>query len=347
MKLTHKSVAVAGYKQSPTSPTAEQLEKINKFTRRTFTADEIYVGQMRLANNAVDRDVERFSEDLLKSFADTLPRKTLLLDHDYNAQRSALGKFFEVEIESLSRADAEALTGEKFRLPEGSDEVQFLAPWFYIPVKGVSEETLTKIDAGIFDFVSIGFTASSREAVKDAEGRTLYHEYKGPGEAYEGSLVYLGAQYGAAVKTPIDTKPEKQEDKMPYGKIAAKIGREVTAENVVEVVSEVLDGKDAKITELSGQVEDLKPKAAMGEKYHADLIGRYVAGRAKLGEIGDTEDEQKAMKTRAGSFDIDFLRGEVDLIEKRVAEKFPAESQLRGEDGTDKGAKKNPLIPED
>jgi hypothetical protein len=31
----------------------EQLAKINHFTRRPFTADELYIGQLRLANSAI------------------------------------------------------------------------------------------------------------------------------------------------------------------------------------------------------------------------------------------------------------------------------------------------------
>ena len=177
---------------------------INQFTRRPFTADEIYVGQLRLANNAIDRDNERFSEEVLTRFAATALRKTMLFDHSRETKDSAVGKFFDVEIEKLPLQQANAETGENFQLPAGVTEVWFHSPWFYIPVKGVDEQIIVKIDAGIYDFASIGFRCESMVPVMDKDGKIQFWEYRGTGpqtEMTEGSLVYLGAQHGMSVKT--------------------------------------------------------------------------------------------------------------------------------------------------
>jgi hypothetical protein len=199
-----KAIVFNGLKVTPSKPTDSQLEKINRFTRRPFTVDEIYVGQLRLANNCVDRDTERFSEEVLQRFAATAIRRTMLFDHNRQAQVSAIGKFFDVEVEKMPLQQALQETGEDLQLPDGITDVWFLSPWFYIPVKGVSEETIVKIDAGIYDFASIGFRAESLVPVMDKEGDIQFWEYRGNGrrtEMTEGSLVYLGAQYGMAVKS--------------------------------------------------------------------------------------------------------------------------------------------------
>lgn len=193
------------FKVSPTRPTAAQLEKINQFTRRRFEADEIYIGQLRLAHNAIDRDGERFSEEVLERFAQTITRKTMLFDHGkFESRKNAIGKFFDVEIEKMTVQAARENLGEDLFLPIGVSEVQVLSPWFYIPVNGIDGRTITKIDAGIYDYASIGFRAEALVPVTGQGGEILFQEYRGTGrqtEATEGSLVYLGAQPGMGVKS--------------------------------------------------------------------------------------------------------------------------------------------------
>lgn len=196
-----KGVPSTGARRLLSSPTSVQLATINQFANRVHVADELLVGQMRLANNCIDRDRERFSEEILQNFADTVVRKTLLLDHDCNVNRSAIGKFFAVEVERMPLQQAIAETGEALQLAPGMSEVLFLSPWFYIPKKGVSEQDLARLESGVYDFVSIGFSAERLVPITDGQGTTLFHEYQGRGYCREGSIVYLGAQPGATIKT--------------------------------------------------------------------------------------------------------------------------------------------------
>ncbi len=108
----NKAFLFSGCKVSPTIPNEAQLTVINKFTRRPFTADELYIGQIRLANNAIDRDNERFSEGVLQEFFNTVVRKTFLLDHDkYDSSEKAIGKFFDVEMEEDGLRDSKGSDG--------------------------------------------------------------------------------------------------------------------------------------------------------------------------------------------------------------------------------------------
>ncbi len=198
-----KKIKFAGLKTTASKPTEEQLRLINQFTRQEYKADDFYVGQIRLANNAIDRDNERFSEEVLTRFAATAIRKTMLFDHGRDVQASGVGKFFDVTIEKLALQQANSETGENFQLPAGMNEVWFLTVSFYIPVKFVDEKVIVGIDTGIYDFSSIGFRAESLAPVMDKEGKVLFWEYRGSGsrtEMTEGSLVYLGAQHGMSVK---------------------------------------------------------------------------------------------------------------------------------------------------
>lgn len=195
-----KDLPLAGARRLLSPPTSMQLATINRFASREHVADEMLVGQMRLANNCVDRDNERFSEQMIKNFADTVVRKTVLLDHDSNVNRSAIGKFFDVEVERIPLQQANFETGELLQLPAGMEDVLFLSPWFFIPKKGVSGQDLARLESGVFDFVSIGFSAERLVPITDGQGTTLFHEYQGGGYVREGSIVYLGAQPGATIK---------------------------------------------------------------------------------------------------------------------------------------------------
>ena len=198
-----KEFNFAGLKTSPSSPTVEQLKMIHQFTRKDYKAEDFYVGQLRLANNAIDRDNERFSEEVLTRFEATAIRKTMLFDHGRDSQNKAAGKFFDVMIEKLPLQQANAETGENFQLPAGIPEVWFLTCSFFIPVKFVDEKVIVGIDTGIYDFSSIGFRCESLVPINDLDGKVLFWEYRGAGprtEMTEGSLVYLGAQHGMGVK---------------------------------------------------------------------------------------------------------------------------------------------------
>lgn len=383
-----KQLKFAGFKVSPTKPTDDQLAKINRFTRRPFTADELYVGQMRLANNAIDRDSERFSEEVIQRFAKTAIRRTLLLDHDKKVRDSAAGKFFDVELEKMPLQQAIAETGENLVLPDGIVEVLFHSPWFYIPVAGIDAKELVKIDAGIYDFASIGFRAEKLVPVMDKEGKPLFWEYRGSGdttEMTEGSLVYLGAQYGMAVKSADNNSPQGDISDPPDGKGKLHEGGERTMDKFMKMLARLFPGKtfteDGAESELAAamnaetqkavdaataplnerikalepleqKVTELTPLAADGKAYRDGLVLAYCASKAKLGEVTDKPEEQEAIKKMAEGFPVDFLKSEVAYLGKRVDEKFPAGSQLSGESDPEKrdkskGAdgKANPLKP--
>lgn len=380
-----KERKLVGFKVVPSVPTDEQLAKINRFTRRQFTTDELYVGQLRLSNNCIDRDNERFSEEVLQRFVNTTLRKTLLYDHNRDIRENAIGKFFDVQLEKMPLQQAVAEIGEELVLPDGMTEVWFHSPWFYIPKFAVGEKVLTMIDAGVYDFASIGFRAESLVPVMDKDGDIRFWEYRGTGtttEMREGSLCYLGAQHGMAVKS-IDKNEQE-----PEGSIEDKSSQKNKDKNhggdmdkFLKILNKVFPGKsfseDALGDELKTAIEDmtkaavtsatealnakiteLTPLAADGKAYREELITKYVTLKTKLEEIpADDEVKQTGAKKVAGGFPIDFLKSEGEALQKRVDEKFPDVPGVKPQDpnanrGTadDKGEKgekkKHPLDPE-
>ncbi len=249
-----KQIKFAGLKSSPSRPTPEHLALINQFTRKDYKAEDFYVGQIRMANNAIDRDNERFSEEVLTRFAATALRKTMMFDHGRNVQMSGVGKFFDCTIEKLPLQQANAETGESFQLPAGKSEVWFLTCSFYIPVKFVPESVIVGIDTGIYDFASIGFRAENLVPMRnEKDDSILFWEYRGSGprtEMTEGSLVYLGAQHGMSVKTygEAPEQTEKEETKKPV-----RLGNLLKPKTLKERRAERLAEREARTNKIPEQ----------------------------------------------------------------------------------------------
>lgn len=136
-----------------------------------------------------------------------------------------------------------------------------------------------------------------------------------------------------------------------------------TEDNIADELKAALDAHaqgvaDVKVAEavkpLNEKITELTPLAADGKAYRYGLATQYVTLKAKMGEVAETPEAQEKVKTVAGSYPIDFLKSEVDVLQKRVEEKFPTEPQTIGDDRQDKSGdgagakdwkKNNPLTP--
>ena len=49
-----------------------RMEKINRFTRKELTEDDVYCFSVILCDNEIDRDCEKFSVEALKELAESL-----------------------------------------------------------------------------------------------------------------------------------------------------------------------------------------------------------------------------------------------------------------------------------
>lgn len=58
---------------------SEELEKINSFTRRKMSPDEIYTFPVVLCDNEIDRDCEKFTRGLLKKWRSSMWAKPVSL----------------------------------------------------------------------------------------------------------------------------------------------------------------------------------------------------------------------------------------------------------------------------
>jgi len=176
-------------------PGPDEMKLINGFAKKELRPEDVYVAAMHLANDQIDRTFERFPISYLQQFAETIVGKSLLIGHNHKGAPEGL--FFKADLAK-----------------EGG--VAHLRPYFYIVKTRQNEHLRAQIDGGVYRYVSIGFhyedlacdicakSIFDRDCPhvpgREYEGIVCTATYSGKAEAVEGSIVYLGAQYGAELK---------------------------------------------------------------------------------------------------------------------------------------------------
>ena len=174
-------------------PTAVQLEAINAQARAKLTEEQVYVFSLRLCDDQVDRDGERFDTGALPQLAKLFIGKTGIVDHRWSSD-SQVARIFETQVVQ-------------------EDGVSYIKAWAYIRRGGHADEIIADIEAGIKKEVSVG-CAMGRAVCSACGGDygTCGHqkgEYydgalccvilKEPMDAYEFSFVAVPAQRDAGV----------------------------------------------------------------------------------------------------------------------------------------------------
>ena len=118
------------------APSEEQLEKINRLTKAKVAAEDVYVFSVRLCDDQVDRDDERFSEACIRELAALFVGKTGIMDHAWSAEKQVARIF-----------DTEVLT---------QNGVTILKGWAYMLRGAETDGLIRQIEGGIKKEVSIG-----------------------------------------------------------------------------------------------------------------------------------------------------------------------------------------------
>lgn len=181
----------------------EMLSKINRFTRREFSEDELYVFSVILCDNEIDRDGECFSDNALAELKSLFIGKTGIFDHNAStANQNA--RIFDTEI--VTDTNRTAKNGEPYK---------YLKAMAYMVRTDDNRNLIAEIDAGIKKEVSISCSASKKICsvcgVNRSSGNCshvkgkLYGNKKchvildGITDAYEWSFVAVPAQVNAGV----------------------------------------------------------------------------------------------------------------------------------------------------
>ena len=125
------------------------IEKINRFTRREFTEDELYIFPVKLCDNAIDRDGERFSDKALEELKTLFVGKTGIFDHDPRAGNQE-ARVFDTEVVSENKTTSD---GRPYK---------YLKAKAYMVRNAANQPLIDEIDAGIKKEVSVGCSARKK-----------------------------------------------------------------------------------------------------------------------------------------------------------------------------------------
>jgi hypothetical protein len=195
----------------------DDIELINRYTRKEVKEDEVYTFNVVLCDNDIDRDFERFTVESLFSLQELFLGKTGITNHNPMAENQSA---------RIYKTWVEAVDGKKTAT---GDEYFRLMAKAYVPKCQGSQNFIDKIESGILKEVSVGCAVSNTicsvcgEDINSSScthrkgemyGNTLcYGELTNPTDAYEWSFVAVPAQREAGViKSYI--KGEKNMDKI-------------------------------------------------------------------------------------------------------------------------------------
>lgn len=126
------------------------IEKINKFTRREFTEEELYVFDLILCDNEIDRDCERFSDGALEKMSTLFIGKTGICDHNAAAANQN-ARIFDTEL--VTDTSRTTMNGEPYK---------YLKASAYMVRTGENKNLIAEIDGGIKKEVSISCSTAKR-----------------------------------------------------------------------------------------------------------------------------------------------------------------------------------------
>ena len=66
--------------------TKEELDQINRFSKAELREDQVYTFSVRLCDNEVDRDFERFGTEDLDRLGELFLGKSGIFDHQWSAK---------------------------------------------------------------------------------------------------------------------------------------------------------------------------------------------------------------------------------------------------------------------
>ena len=270
--------------------TKEELDQINRFSKAELTADQVYTFSVRLCDNEVDRDFERFGTEDLERLGELFLGKSGIFDHQWSA-KGQTARIYRTEV-----------VREPGTVTAAGDEYRWLKGWAYLMRTEKNQELITEIEGGIKKEVSVGCSMGrSVCSVCGAEngacghakgqmygGKLCFMELKDPKDAYEWSFVAVPAQPRAGVVKRFGTEgPElrvlrKQAEMGPRYLMALR--REVV--RLAMLADGSLDGnifakaagrlEEAELLELKGAYE-----AQIAKKFPvpAQLRRQQAAGR--------------------------------------------------------------------
>ncbi|MCI9263461.1 MAG: hypothetical protein HFF06_02695 [Oscillospiraceae bacterium] len=253
-----------------------EMELINRLARRELKGSEVYVFQLRLCDNEIDREGERFSRETLEGLAPLFVGKSGIFDHNWSAGGQT-ARIYRTEV-----------VEEPGKVTGAGDGACFLKGWAYMLRTPGNEELIAQIEGGIKREVSVGcaversvcsICGEEMGSCRHVKGRTYngklcWAELTGAKDAYEWSFVAVPAQRGAGVMKALSP-----------------------------ALKELARGNGRAMEELL----ELEKEARMGRRY-LDQLRREVVRLAAVSEPGLETRVVRAMVDKLGEEELEAMK---------------------------------------
>lgn len=252
----------------------DKLEKLNRFTRREHTEDEVFLFDVTLCDNDIDRDLECFSEESLHRLGELFVGKTGIFDHDLRS-RSQTARIYDTWVEE----DAQKQTRD------GRPYIALKAGAYMIRTES-NADLIREIEGGIKKEVSVSCSAGRRVCSvcganlaeegcvhvpgKLYGGKLCYTVLEDMQDAYEWSFVAVPAQIRAGVTKHFAGEGElvveknelmREVESMLRAEVLTLCGREGNVSKAMRLAAEKMD-----IAEL------MTMKRALLDEQHGDAV---------------------------------------------------------------------------
>lgn len=287
-------------------PSDEDMLLINEYSLRPLENQEVFCFSVKLCDNDIDRDFERFNEESLKTLESLFVGKTGILNHSMKSEDQSCRAYKTQLIVDNERKTVDGLT------------YMYLKAWCYTVRSEKNESLIKDIESGIKKEVSISCASASRICSVCGESHCNHipgRKYNGEichktltdiTDAYEWSFVAVPAQRQAGV-----TKSFKKEKSM-----------ENILKSIKEEKSLTLNEKD--LLKLSNYMDSLKEKSLDGEKYRESLMTNAKKNFAITIPSMDSDCVDEILKNLSS----DTLENLCTALEKQAKTVLPPVSQL-------------------
>ncbi len=251
-------------------PTAAQLQTINAQAKGKLTAEQVYVFSLRLCDDQVDRDLERFDTAALPGLAKLFIGKTGIIDHCWSSENQ-VARIFQTQVVQ-------------------ENGVSYIKAWAYIRRGSNTDEIIADIEAGIKKEVSVG-CAMGRSVCSICGGEYGQCGHR-KGESYDGQVCC------AILKEPMDA--------YEFSFVAVPAQREA---GVIKGLARKNVSLKALAEEFGAQAEyrELYKQAQLGKQYEQELRGEVVRLCMTL-DLGVAEPVLRSVMDCAGAEDLQKLK---------------------------------------
>lgn len=290
----------------------DDLALISRYSRKPLTEEQVYIFNVTLCDNEIDRDFERFTKKALDELQPLFEGKTGIFDHSVSSSKQT-ARIFKTWVET-----------DKMRKTSLGEPYSCLRACAYMVRTKDNEALIAEIEGGIKKEVSVGCSMQKincsicgrdmkTHACEHIKGKTYASKLcfgilEQPNDAYEWSFVAVPSQREAGV-----TKSFKTEEKM---------------ENPIDVIksasSEVTLSK-MQTKQLCDYICSLESEAKYAKAYRKKLfdeIRKYALTAIPLVNIDEFIEGCKPMNAER----LQALR---DGLEKQCKQMFPSKMQLK------------------